>query len=169
MMKTLAKIGVKLLSLYLVVQMMSSIGGIITYYTTTIQRGMGYEWSLMMAYVIVLVINFIAACLLWLGADLLAIQIVGSQEEAEVSYSVGYKELMDIALKIFGIIIVLISLNSAVQAPFKIAGIKLETFMMHERFSFLLSTLLPYLKIALGLALVFSKKLRNRIIDVPVS
>lgn len=163
-MKKIGKIAVKVLALYFLVRFIGSIGNLISLVSVTLVDGENYSAEGLTSISITVLVNLLMVVLLWVFSEKIAKVIVGNKdEELQVHVNINYNEALKVSLKIVGTILIIFSMEEAILGIVNVIGINLSYYDARQSFVMLIELLFPFIKIGIGLMLLTSKKVQEKI------
>lgn len=154
-MKELTKVLLRIIALYFFIQMIVHINHLIYQLGDSQINLRLLDWM----YTIISLLLYVAIALgLWIYNDFIAGLIVSNKASLDVQMKVSYKELLNIVLKVFGLILILGSMESAMREIVRIFTIDLEGLDILTRSYFFIALLNPLIKILVGALLIFRKE-----------
>ncbi len=165
-MKDFTKVGIRIFSIYLFIKFINVFGNGISYYASSMNYS-GIDLGPVTKISILLTgIYLFFAVAMWIFSEPLAKIIIGESDNVSLTFNINFEELMIVSLKIFGLILIITSLEGAMTEFIKLIGLNLDVFGIKDKLYFLIAFAFPYVKIILGIALISSKRIQKKIIEV---
>ncbi len=163
-MKKLAALMIKILALYSAVKAIGSLSAIVqSIPIMNSKNGMG-TGNTFVLYFSPFIINLILSILLWGFSSKLANTIVTENSEFQVlNKTIDYNQLLTIAIKVVGVILVVMSLEEGLWGLVSLVNTPMDMMDFSQRFVLLFKKFYPFFQMIIGIVLVTNKGLHKMI------
>ncbi len=162
-MKKFAEVAVRIFALYFFMKLVGSISSIVSLIGTMPDTGEEYLRSGIISIVLAVFVNTAMTVLLWVFSKKIARLIVGDEEESQIHINLKYHDVLIVSIKVVGLILVIISIEEAIYGVVNMVGINMLIFDIRQSSMMLLNFLFPFIKIGMGVILITSNKLHEKI------
>lgn len=154
-MKEFTKVAIRIFSLFFIARFAFQVTGIVYMIGDSQSHARLIDW---IYYGLSMSLNVVIALTLWCYNDYLSVVIIGNQVGVDIKLSITYDELLNIALKIFGLILIVFSIESALRAGKNILDIYRIEYYPRISAYHIITFIDPIIKIVIGTVLLMRKR-----------
>lgn len=154
-MKELTKVAIRIFALFFLTRLAFHVTGIVYMIGDNQSHARLIDW---IYYILVMALYVGIAIFLWGYNDMLANLIISNKSGEDIMIGHNYEELMSIALKIFGLILIIFSFEPTLRACKNILDVIRIEYELKINAFHLIALLDPIIKILIGTVLVLRKR-----------